>query len=158
MLYPFAPGEPRRDGIGAAAGGCMLVRREALGRGGGIAAIRSALIDDCALGALLKRQGPIWLGLTDRARSIRPYDGFGAVAAMIARSAYAQLALFAAAAAGHADRPRARLCSRRPRSRCSAAAGAQMAGIAAWALMALAFQPMLRFLSPFAALGRRAAR
>eukprot|EP01035_Chromulina_nebulosa_P002829 gene2829-3863_t len=72
-------------------GGCMLVRREALAAAGGIAAIRTALIDDCALGAALKRQGPIWLGLTERSRSIRPYETLGSVAAMISRSAYAQL-------------------------------------------------------------------
>ena len=35
----------------AAAGGCMLVRREALEAAGGIAAIRGEIIDDCALGA-----------------------------------------------------------------------------------------------------------
>jgi len=90
MLYPFARVN-RPGGIGAAAGGCVLVRRRALEAAGGIAAIRSALIDDCTLGALLKKQGPIWLGLTDRSRSIRPYESFGSVAAMIARSAYAQL-------------------------------------------------------------------
>src|SRR5258708_38430217 len=69
----------------------MLVRRQALEAAGGIGAIRNALIDDCALGALLKRQGRIWLGLTERSRSIRRYDSFSAVAAVISRSAYAQL-------------------------------------------------------------------
>ena len=91
MLYPFAwVNDPRRK-TAAAAGGCMLVRREALERAGGIAAIRHEIIDDCALGRLMKRQGPIWLGLTDRARSLRPYGGLGAIGHMIARSAYAQL-------------------------------------------------------------------
>ncbi len=90
MLYPFnwinRPGP-----MAGAAGGCVMVRREALEAAGGIAAIRSALIDDCALGALMKRQGPIWLGLTHRSRSIRPYRSAAEVGAMIARSAYAQL-------------------------------------------------------------------
>ena len=90
MLYPFnwinRPGP-----FAGAAGGCVLVEREALERAGGIAAIRGALIDDCALGALMKAKGPIWLGLTHRSRSIRPYRGAGEVGAMIARSAYAQL-------------------------------------------------------------------
>ncbi len=75
----------------AAAGGVMLVDRAALAAAGGIAAIRGALIDDCALGALLKRQGPIRLVLTDRSESLRPYPRIGDVGAMIARSAYAQL-------------------------------------------------------------------
>lgn len=90
MLYPF--NWINRPGSAAgAAGGCVLVEREALEAAGGIAAIRGALIDDCALGALIKRQGPIWLGLTHRSRSIRPYRNAGEVGAMIARSAYAQL-------------------------------------------------------------------
>ena len=35
----------------------MLVQREALLAAGGIAAVRGELIDDCALGRLLKPQG-----------------------------------------------------------------------------------------------------
>jgi len=122
----------------------MLVRREALEAAGGIAAIRDALIDDCTLGALLKRQGRIWLGLTDRSRSIRPYDGFGAVAAMISRSAYAQLRYSPLLLAGtllglalvYAAPPLLALFGQ---------GFARLAGIAAWALMAIAFQPMLAF-------------
>ena len=90
MLYPFN-WVNRRGPVAAAAGGCVLVLRDALEAAGGIAAIRGELIDDCALGRLLKRQGPIWLGLTERSRSIRLYDSAGQIAAMIARSAFAQL-------------------------------------------------------------------
>ena len=90
MLYPFN-WVNRRGPVAAAAGGCVLVSRPALEVAGGIAAIRGELIDDCALGRLLKRPGPIWLGLTNRSRSIRPYDDIGQIAAMIARSAFAQL-------------------------------------------------------------------
>ena len=90
MLYPFN-WVNRRGPVAAAAGGCVLVSRAALEAGGGIAAIRGQLIDDCALGRLLKRQGPIWLGLTERSRSIRRYDSIGQIAEMIARSAFAQL-------------------------------------------------------------------
>ena len=50
-----------------------------------------ALIDDCALARALKAQGPIWLGLTDRVHSIRPYPAFADIRRMVARSAYAQL-------------------------------------------------------------------
>lgn len=143
MLYPFAQVN-RPEGVGAAAGGCMLVRRHALEAAGGMEAIRDALIDDCALGALLKRQGRIWIGLTERSRSIRVYDSFGAVAAMISRSAYAQLGyaplLLFAAIAGlalvYAAPPLlAILTSGFPR----------LAGAIAWALMAIAIQPMLAF-------------
>ena len=65
MLYPFSWVNRPADATAAAAGGCMLVRADALQQAGGIDAIRDALIDDCALAALLKAKGPIWLGLTD---------------------------------------------------------------------------------------------
>ena len=71
MLYPFAWVNRTDRSTAAAAGGCMLVRRDALGAAGGIEAIRGALIDDCALARNLKPQGPIRLGLTDRVHSIR---------------------------------------------------------------------------------------
>ena len=90
MVYPFR--RVNRPGrTAAAAGGCMLARADALEAAGGIEAIRKALIDDCALAAVMKRQGPIWLGLTHRARSLRPYDSFAAIGRMVSRSAYAQL-------------------------------------------------------------------
>jgi hopene-associated glycosyltransferase HpnB len=143
MLYPFARVN-RPGATAAAAGGCMLVRRDALDRAGGIAAIRGALIDDCALGALLKRQGPIWLGLTDRSLSIRRYDSWGSVADMIARSAYAQLGYRPAALAGTVL-GMALVYLAPPLLALFGHGAARGLGLAAWALMALAFQPMLRF-------------
>lgn len=144
LLYPFAAiNDPRRTTAGAA-GGCMLVRREALEAAGGIAAIRTALIDDCAMGALMKRQGPIWLGLTDRSLSIRPYPHFADVGAMISRSAYAQLGyqplLLAGTVVGMA------LVYLAPPVLALLGDGlAQWLGLAAWLLMALAFWPISRF-------------
>jgi len=91
MLYPFARVNRRTAATAAAAGGCMLVDSAALERAGGIAAIRGALIDDCALAKVLKREGPIWLGLSNRVTSIRPYGTFEDIRRMVARSAYAQL-------------------------------------------------------------------
>jgi hopene-associated glycosyltransferase HpnB len=90
-LYPFAWVNDHKNKVAAAAGGCMLVKHDALARAGGVAAIRGALIDDCALGALMKQQGPIFLGLTEAVESIRPYDGFGEIRRMVSRSAYAEL-------------------------------------------------------------------
>lgn len=143
MLYPFAwVNRPR--GIGGAAGGCVLVRRDALEAAGGIAAIRHALIDDCTLGALIKRQGPIWLGLTDRSRSIRPYETSGPIAAMIARSAYAQLDYSPAKLVG-AILGLALVYFAPPLLTLFATDGARWLGLAAWLLMAASFQPMLRF-------------
>jgi hopene-associated glycosyltransferase HpnB len=91
MVYPFALVNNPKSRVAGAAGGCMLARREALDAAGGVASIRTALIDDCAMGEVMKRQGPMWLGLTRRAQSIRPYTTIGQVGRMITRSAYAQL-------------------------------------------------------------------
>ena len=91
MLYPFAwVNDPRRR-TAAAAGGCMLVRRQALHAAGGLEAVRNALIDDCALGALMKGQGPIWLGLTESVDSLRAYSTFAEFRRMVSRSAFAEL-------------------------------------------------------------------
>src|SRR6202011_3278072 len=90
MLYPFARVNRPDAPTAAAAGGCMLVRRDALDAIGGIETIRAALIDDCALGRELKAVGPIWLGLTRRARSLRAYPRISDVRRMVSRSAYHQ--------------------------------------------------------------------
>ena len=149
MLYPFAwVNRPDHPEAGAA-GGCMLVRAEALRAAGGIEAIRDALIDDCALAAALKRQGPIWVGLTDRSRSIRPYASWADMRRMIARSAYAQLQysplLLAGTILGMV------LTYLVPPFMALFASGwGQFLGALTWALMAISFQPILRFyrLSP----------
>jgi hypothetical protein len=58
--------------------------------------LKGAVIDDCALAALVKpaarRQGlGIWLGLAEGSRSLRPYRGLGEIWRMVARSAFTQL-------------------------------------------------------------------
>lgn len=90
-LYPFPWVKDRRRQTAAAAGGCMLVRIAALDAAGGLAAIRDLVIDDCALGALLKARGAIWLGLTPDVASLRRYDRLSEIWTMVARSAFAQL-------------------------------------------------------------------
>jgi len=74
MLYPPSWTENTRRRTAGAAGGCILLRWEALARIGGMAAIRGELIDDCALAKAVKRTGgKVWLGVTSRTRSIRSY-------------------------------------------------------------------------------------
>jgi len=91
MLYPFAwVNNPRRS-TAAAAGGTVLLRQAALLRIGGIAAISGALIDDVTLARAVKRGGPIWLGHSLLARSVRPYPGAGDIWRMVARTAFVQL-------------------------------------------------------------------
>jgi hopene-associated glycosyltransferase HpnB len=144
MLYPFAwANDPRRT-TAAAAGGCMLVRCEKLRAAGGMASIRSALIDDCALAKELKAQGPIWIGLTDGVRSGRAYPKVEDIRRMVSRTAYAQLRysplLLAGTVLGLA------LTYLAPVLLAVFATGlAKIFGVAAWLLMALAFQPILRF-------------
>ena len=144
MLYPFARVNDPRSRVAGAAGGCMLIRADALARAGGIGAIAHAIIDDCAMGRAMKRQGRIRLSLTRRSRSIRPYGGWRAIGAMIARSAYAQLhyspLLLAGTVAGMA------LTYLVPPLVALLGQGlARWLALAAWGLMAVAFQPMLRF-------------
>jgi hopene-associated glycosyltransferase HpnB len=91
MLYPFAKVNDPRSAVAAAAGGTVLIRREALNRMGGIAAIKNALIDDVTLAQKVKKLGPIYLGHSGLATSIRRYPGFADLWQMIARSAFTQL-------------------------------------------------------------------
>jgi hopene-associated glycosyltransferase HpnB len=92
-LYPFRWANDPKRSLAAAAGGCSLIRREALARIGGMGAIRHALIDDCALADAIKSSGShrIWLGLTSETKSLRPYDSLETIWSMVARTAYTQL-------------------------------------------------------------------
>ncbi len=92
-LYPFPRVNDPSSPAAAAAGGCVLLRGRALRRIGGLAAIRGALIDDCALAREVKRAGPIWLGLADGdgSASIRPYGRLADIWSMVARTAFHQL-------------------------------------------------------------------
>ena len=144
MLYPFAWANDPRRSTAAAAGGCMLVRRDALQQAGGLAAIRDALIDDCALAKLLKHQGPISIALTDRVRSIRAYPAIGDIRRMVSRSAYAQLnyspLLLAGTVIGLA------LTYLAPVALALFAGGVpQFIGLFTWLLMAFAIRRTLRF-------------
>ena len=92
LLYPPAWIRSARRATAGAAGGCMLIRTSMLEKIGGIAAIRGALIDDCALAKAVKRAGGrVWLGLDRGTRSIRPYATLRDVGRMISRSAFTQL-------------------------------------------------------------------
>ncbi len=143
MLYPFAwVNDPKRS-TAAAAGGVMLARRDALIAAGGLEAIRGKIIDDCSLGALMKRQGPIWLGLTNRAISLRPYQSLGEIGRMVSRSAYAQLHFSPLLLAGTVG-GMAIVYLAAPILALTADGPGRWLGAAAWSAMAIAFQPILR--------------
>jgi hopene-associated glycosyltransferase HpnB len=166
QLYPFRRVNVPGSRTAAAAGGCMLIRREILDKAGGVAAIRDALIDDVAMGRLIKGQrGRTWLGLTRQVVSVRPYPGLASLWQMVARSAYTQLRYSPALLAGtllgllflYALPPAgtiAGLAALGTGGR-SPAAVTFGAGLAGWALMSLSFLPMLRLyrLSPLRAPG-----
>jgi hopene-associated glycosyltransferase HpnB len=144
MLYPFSWVNDPANKTAGAAGGCMLVRRTALERIGGIAAIKSALIDDCALAAAMKRNGPIYLSLTNDAESLRIYGDLSEVWNMVARSAYTQLnyspLLLLGTVLG--------LCITflaPPLLFIFGHGVGRLFGLVAWIIMALCYIPMLRF-------------
>jgi hopene-associated glycosyltransferase HpnB len=156
QLYPFSRVNQPESTTAAAAGGCMLVRREALQEAGGLARIAGALIDDVALGHLVKGRRPgsrIWLGLSGEIESVRSYPRLSDLWAMISRSAYTQLRyspwLLAGTVLGlllvYVVPPAATVAG-------LVAGDALVAtlGAAAWTIMAATYVPMLRFyrLSP----------
>jgi hopene-associated glycosyltransferase HpnB len=176
QLYPFRWVNRPGGRTAAAAGGCMLVRRRALDDAGGLAPIRGSLIDDVALGRLLKRppaRGRCWLGLTTDVESVRPYRGLTDLWNMVARSAYTQLRYSPLLLAGtiiglawlYVVPPvsailgvagLAGLAGTGPAGTGPAGTGPALcavAGLAGWAVMTATFVPMLRLyrLSPLRA-------
>jgi len=146
-LYPFPRVNDSTSAVAAAAGGCMLVRRRALERMGGLEHIRGALIDDCSLAREMKRHGPIWLGLSETTRSLRAYNGLGAIRVMVARTAFTQLRYSYALLLGttlamivaYLGPPLAAIAG-------AARADGLLAGLGVlgWALMTLCYVPTLR--------------
>src|SRR5580700_4799903 len=168
QLYPFRRVNVPGSRTAAAAGGCMLIRRAALEQAGGLAPIAGALIDDVAMGTMIKRQrGRVWLGLSRQVVSVRPYPQLASLWQMVARSAYNQLnyspALLAATIIGllflYVLPPAGAVIGLAVLLSGGAADGsaalAAGAGLAGWALMSLSYLPMLRLyrLSPLRAPG-----
>ncbi len=149
QLYPFRWVNRPRGRTAAAAGGCVLLRREAAERAGVPEAIRQSVIDDVALARVVKRSGGrIWLGLADRVDSVRPYPRLGELWRMVSRSAYTQLRhnplLLLVTVAGLAVVylvPPAAVAAGALTERPAPLA----MGAAAWALMAGTYIPMLRY-------------
>lgn len=145
MLYPPRwIADPRKRTAGAA-GGCMLVRPQALERAGGMKAISGEVIDDCALAHQVKHSGGrVWLGLSADTASVRAHGSFREIGRMVARTAFNQLhhsaLMLSAAVVGLAITfvaPIALLFGR--------STPAMTLGAVAWSLMTLAYLPMVRF-------------
>jgi hopene-associated glycosyltransferase HpnB len=145
MLYP--PGWIADDELGTAgaAGGCILIRGEALERIGGLAAIRSEVIDDCALAKAVKASGgKVWMGLTRKSESLRAYGTFGEILDLIARTAFTQLRysplILMGTLAGMLLTYVAPVVLLFAHD-----STASTLGVAAWLLMTLSFLPTVRF-------------
>lgn len=97
LLYPFRLSNSALPYVAAAAGGCMLVRRDALARIDAFDSVRDALIDDCALAARIKRSGGrIWIGLSRSVVCARAHRGLKSIWRMVTRTAFSQLRYSAA--------------------------------------------------------------
>jgi hopene-associated glycosyltransferase HpnB len=164
QLYPFRRVNVPGSRTAAAAGGCMLIRRGALDRSEGVAPIRGALIDDVAMGRMIKGQrGRTWLGLSRNVVSVRPYPVLADLWQMVARSAYTQLNYSPLLLAGtliglvflYALPPAGAITGLAAGLATGPTALTAGAGLAGWALMSLSFVPMLRLyrLSPLRAPG-----
>lgn len=91
MLYPFGATNSEKSKRSGAAGGCILLEKKWLLKIGGIARIKSALIDDCAMAAAVKGEGGrIWLGFGIKSQSLRPYT-FADFWTTVTRTAFTQL-------------------------------------------------------------------
>ena len=90
-LFPFDWINDPTKATAGAAGGLILVRRDALARAGGIERIKGEIIDDCALARAIKPEGAIWLGLTKNSLSLRRYEHLSEIWTMVTRTAFMQL-------------------------------------------------------------------
>jgi hopene-associated glycosyltransferase HpnB len=152
-LYPFRWVNNLHKSTAAAAGGCILLRQEALIRIGGLQILRDALIDDCTLAQKIKssRSEPavgIWLGLTPSTYSLRAYDSLSAIWDMVARTAFTQLhyspwllagTLFAMSLV-YLVAPIGTIIGI-----LTSNAGLAIVGGLSWGLMSAAYWPMIRF-------------
>ncbi|HXA82659.1 MAG TPA: glycosyltransferase [Methylomirabilota bacterium] len=149
-LYPPSWIANREAKTAGAAGGCVLLKREALDRMGGLAAIRGEVIDDCTMANAVKRSGGgLWMGLTRKSVSLRTYATFTEIKDLIARTAFTQLGYSSLLLAGTLLGmivtyllPVILTFSGQP--------VVWRLGLAAWALMAITYLPTVRFykLSP----------
>jgi hopene-associated glycosyltransferase HpnB len=144
-LYPPKWIADKKAKTAGAAGGCILLRRTMLERIGELAAIKSEVIDDCALARAVKRSGgSIWMGVTRKSVSLRAYESFGEIRDLIARTAFTQLRYSKVLLTGTVLGmlltylfPVASTFSSQP--------ALWRIGLTAWALMTVSYLPTVRF-------------
>ena len=146
LLYPPAwIADPRRATAGAA-GGCILIRRDALERIGGIERIRAEVIDDCALARAVKQSGGrVWLGLNGETLSVREYRSFAEIGRMIARTAFTQLGYSTWMLAGTVAGLALTYLAPPALTLLAPPGPARSMGAAAWFIMTALYLPALRY-------------
>jgi len=155
LLYPPRRVNDPADPVAAAAGGCVLLRRDALEKAGGFASIRGEIIDDVNLARRVQAAGgALRLSLSrSDVRSLREYETLAPIWRMVRRTAFTELRrsrlrvagallsmtllfvvppLLAAAGAALAVLDRRGLDAAAP-------------GLLSWALMAALYRPAPRF-------------
>ena len=149
QIYPFAWVNRDDRPFAAAAGGCVLVRRESLEKAGAFEAWKDALIDDCELASRLRAVGGrIWLGLSHGVMSLRRHPDLVSILETVRRTAYTQLrhspwlllAVVVVMLVVFAGPPVATMLGF-----FAGDAGLVFAGLAGWLLMALSFLPQVHF-------------
>lgn len=151
QLYPFAWVNRDDRPFAAAAGGCLLVRRDYLDKAGAFAAWKNTLIDDCELASRVRAAGGrIWLGLSHGVMSLRRHPDLASILETVRRTAYTQLrhsrllvlAVSAVMLLVFAVPPLAVIAGL-----VRADPALAVAGLSGWLLMALSFLPQVRFSS-----------
>ena len=90
-LYPFNLVNNSQSKFAAAAGGCIFSNINIFKKKNILEGIKNKIIDDCNLAKILKKEGKIWLGLTDHVESLREYKKLDQIWRMVSRTAYEQL-------------------------------------------------------------------
>ena len=149
QIYPFAWVNRDDRPFAAAAGGCVLVRREYLDKTGAFESWKNALIDDCELASRVRAAGGrIWLGLSHGVESLRRHPDLASILETVRRTAYTQLrysrllllTVVAAMLLVFVVPPAATILGLLRFDPVLA-----LSGLAGWLLMALSFSPQVRF-------------
>ena len=90
-LYPFNNVNNKKKNLAAAAGGFIFCKSSEFKKENLYNKIRNKVIDDCNLAKLLKKNGAIWLGLTNQVKSGRSYNNLKSIWNMVSRTAFEQL-------------------------------------------------------------------
>ena len=90
-LFPFRRVNDPKDSVSAAAGGFILCKSQIFKEKNWYESIQNKVIDDCNIAKFFKKEGTIWLGLTNLVQSRRTYKNLDEIWKMVSRTAFEQL-------------------------------------------------------------------